>query len=435
MNTNGRRSLALTLSILILGSCGSATPSDSPNASASTASEASPASPSAPPSAAPSSAPTATPGPTPTPGPLVVAWHRSPDVAAPKDSWWSWAGGGQQETWTKFGGTYIFAIDTQGYDDGPTAGPQVWLSEDLAHWRRATIPQPPDQHLSVTAVTLGGPGLVAIGTDVPDNAPIEMFWTSTDGSAWNEATATDTGLTAGQLWLLRATAAGDVSYAEGPVDVTRFLGTAMDPDTSRKIIEDEGGLTAFTDSSITNNKIEVWQVTGTSAWHKIATLPKSTGAALFDAARGSHGYVLVGCDNNCSATFAWTSTNAVDWQSTKVTTFDNVNTVMADQSGFIAVGQRVTGTGCAVAELEIYGESWTSSDGRTWKKMKDEAQFNHSSINLLIPRGRTLVGVGQRWVSDHAVPTVWTTTLPANSVSSGPGSTPPPASGPSGCGD
>jgi hypothetical protein len=68
--------------------------------------------------------------------------------------------------------------------------------------------------------------------------------------------------------------------------------------------------------------------------------------------------------------------------------------------------------------------------------MKDDAQFNHASVYVLIPRNRALFGVGMRWASDHAVPTVWTATLPVNSVASGPGSTPTPApGGPGGCGD
>jgi hypothetical protein len=51
--------------------------------------------------------PTATPGPTAKPSSLVVRWHRSADVAAPRDSWSSWAGGGRGQTWTKFGATYV----------------------------------------------------------------------------------------------------------------------------------------------------------------------------------------------------------------------------------------------------------------------------------------------------------------------------------------
>ena len=364
-----------------------------------------------------------------------MRWHRSADVAAPNDSWFSWAGGGRGKTWTKLGDTYLFAVDTQGYDDGSMGGPQIWLSEDLLHWRRATIDHPATQHLSVTAVTLGGPGLVAIGTDVPDDAPQEMLWTSTDGKAWKPATESETGLTAGQLWLLRRTASGDVSW-DGAVDVTRFLGAALEPDTLQVDHRAGGDLTVFTDSAITTNKVEIWRADGSSAWRKVGTLPKSTGA---DGIRCGPRIARV---STCSAASpsappprAWTSVDGVTWLSKDESTFDNVNMLLADQSGFIAVGHRVTGKGCAVAESDIFGESWTSSDGRTWRKTKEEPQFNHASIDLLIPRGRTLFGLGMRWVSDHAVPTVWTSALPNDSVTSGPAPAPTKTPPSGGCGD
>ena len=238
------------------------------------------------------------------------------------------------------------------------------------------------------------------------------------------------------MWLLRATASGDVSYDDGAVDVTRYLGTALEPDSARWITVAGGDLTAFTDSAITSNKVEIWQADGSSAWRRVGTLPKSTGATVFDAVHGSHGYFLFGCVSECGATRAWTSVDGVTWLSRDESTFDNVNMLLADQSGFIAVGQRVTGKGCAVAESDIFGESWTSSDGRTWRKTKEEPQFNHASIQLLIPRGRALFGLGMRWVSDHAVPTVWTSALPNDSVTSGAPPTPTPTLAPGGgCGD
>lgn len=446
MNTIGRPALGtigLILSLIVLASCASATPTDSPSASpggspsASAPASAQPSpSPSVDGSTAPpaTQAPPATPAPTAKPSSLVVRWHRSADVAAPNDSWYPWAGGGRGKTWTKLGDTYLFAVDTQGYDDGFTGGPQIWWSEDLLHWRRATIAHPATQHLSVTAVTRGGPGLVAIGTDVPDDVPQEMLWTSTDGKAWKPATESQTGLTAGQLWLLRRTASGNVSY-DGAVDVTRYRGAPLEPDTSRWITVDAGDLTVFTDATDTTNKVEIWRAEGSSAWRKVGTLPKSSGATVFDAIHGSHGYFLFGCVSECAVTSAWTSVDGVTWLSKDGPTFDNVNMLIADQSGFIAVGQRVTGKGCAVADSDIFGESWTSSDGRTWRKTKEEPQFNHASIQLLIPRGRTLFGLGMRWVSDHAVPTVWTSALPNDSVTSGPAPAPTKAPPSGGCGD
>jgi hypothetical protein len=73
----------------------------------------------------------------------------------------------------------------------------------------------------------------------------------------------------------------------------------------------------------------------------------------------------------------------------------------------------MTGTGCAVADWEIYGETWTSVDGRTWQKMPDTPGFNRASIQRLILKDRTLVGLGLAWTEEAVpVPTVWTVTLP-----------------------
>lgn len=441
MNTIGRPArgtIGLTLSLIVLASCATATPSDSPGGSPPASPPASVAASAELPSSSPSSAPsvpTATPGPTAKPSSLVVRWHRSADVAAPRDSWWSWAGGGRGQTWTKFGDTYVMAVDTQGYDEGPMSGPQVWLSDDLLHWKRATIAQPANQHLSVRAVTRGGPGLVALGIDVPDDVPMDMWWTSADSKTWKQVAEDDTGLTPGQRWLLHATAAGHVSYDEGAVDVTRFTGGAIASDTVAQIVEHGGDLTVFTDTAEASGPIAIWQTTGSAGWHKAGALPKSTAAVVFLVSHGPRGYFLLGCDKDCSVPMAWTSPDGVKWQAGSASTFDNVNAVVADQSGFIAVGQRVTGTGCAVSESEIFGETWTSSDGRTWRPMKDEAQFNHASIYVLIPRGRTLFGVGMRWAADHATPTVWTAALQNDSVNAGPAPSPTQTPPPGGCGD
>lgn len=116
---------------------------------------------------------------------------------------------------------------------------------------------------------------------------------------------------------------------------------------------------------------------------------------------------------------------------------DSVNGIVADDSGFIAVGQRVTGLGCAVGDSEIFGETWTSPDGRSWHKMKEQAQFNRASIHVGIVENGTLFGLGIRFPSaeDGPVSTVWTAPLPNDDIAAAPAPGPTPKPAHAGCGD
>ena len=133
----------------------------------------------------------------------------------------------------------------------------------------------------------------------------------------------------------------------------------------------------------------------------------------------------------------WTSADGITWKAIAALVVDGGNALIADQAGFVIVGERVTGLGCAVGDSEIFGETWTSSDGRTWHKMPEEAQFNHASLHLLIAEGRTLHGLGLSYLASGAPrSTVWTATLPDDSATTAPASTPTPApSASTGCGN
>jgi len=333
-------------------------------------------------------------------------------------------------TWTKFGDLYIVPLDTSGSD----AGPQIWLSHDLVKWQKATI-RPAGKLFSVTAVTLGGPGLIAIGSDLNGDAPTNVAWTSTDGLVWNQTKTT--GLTAGQDWLLRMTASGYVTYDAGMVDVSTYQGKAIDTEQVPRIFASGGSLTAFVNPSDAKHPVEIWQTSGTSDWHQAGVVADSDGATVLSAARGAHGWFALGCAKDCTDSAGWTSADGITWKAIAALVVDGGNALIADQGGFVIVGERVTGLGCAVGDSEIFGETWTSSDGRTWHKMPEEAQFNHASMHLLIADGRTLHGLGLTYLASGAPrSTVWTTTLPDDSATTAPASTPTPApSASTGCGN
>ena len=428
--------LAVPLAATVLVSCTTATPSAPLGGSSSPA----PASAAGSGSLAPASSAASPSGPASSAklGPLVIAWQGAPGPATPDAGNWYAMAGGFGTSWTKLGDLYVMPLDTEGYDAGAMAGPQIWLSTDLVHWRNANVPHTADQLLSVSAATLGGPGLVAVGDDWKGDSPVPVTWTSVDGETWKQVLESDTGLTAGQLWLLHATANGNVSYADGAVDVTHFQGKPIEPDSYSALVESNGVLTAFVDPDDADHPVQVWQSGGTADWHQVGTIERSNGSSVQNAVQGAHGWFASGCDPDCATQTGWSSADGIAWQPVPVPIGDSVNALIADRSGFIAVGERITGTSCAVGESEIFGETWTSSDGRTWRQMPDDAQFDHASIHVLVRRDRTLYGLGIHWTADDsAMSTIWSAGLPADSADSGAAPSPTPASSapPGECGD
>jgi hypothetical protein len=424
--------LAFTLSIVVLASCSAATPTGAPSGSAPSSPASEPSS--APPSGSPSLPPSATPSPTPTPkpSPIVLAWHRSPDKATPGTGDWYGMSGQRNMTWTKVGDLFVVPIAS------PNDKAEVWTSRDLLHWTKAVLPVGAGESLTVKAVTRGGPGLVAYGDGslAPDDSSITATWTSTDGVTWKRNAAT--GLTPGQLWLLRATGEGNVSYVSGPVDVTEFPGTPFKSPGQPALIVSQGGATAFTDQMDEVTPVEMWQAIGTDGWHKVRVLPKSSnGGHVKNAVQGPKGYFLFGCGADCTQSVGWTSADGVAWRTVLDAEFDGLNSILAVASGFIGLGERVTGLGCALSDSEIFGVTWTSLDGREWTKMKEEAQFNRASIHIAIVRTGRVYGLGIRWstAAEGPVSTVWTAVLPADDLTTvpAPAPTPPPAH--AGCGD
>jgi hypothetical protein len=417
--------ILLLMAALVAGCAPASTPapatSGTPSAFASPSSAAEiTASPST--TAAPSASGAAVPSPSPQPETFHIAWHRSLDPATPKSGDWGSMGWRGNVSWTKLGDLYVVPVYSE---DRPV----VWTSRDLLHWTKATLPFSAGETLGATAVTLGGPGLVAIGVGFAGEASIDAAWTSTDGRTWKRVS--DPGLSAGQKWLLQAVADDLVTFTAGPVDVTMFPGKAIDAADVPVMVMSEEGLTAFVIPGA-KRAVEIWGAIGTTAWRRVGVLPHSTGASVSLASHGPDGWFVKGCVNNC-ATNGWASRDGITWQ-TVTSLPGTLNAIVADGSGFIAVGDRNTGTGCAIAEYEVFGETWTSVDGRRWRRAPDQAQFNRATIQALIVKDGTLFGIGVRYPADGlARSTVWTADLPADSLATGPTSTPPPL-GPVGCG-
>ncbi len=375
-------------------------------------------------------APSATPTATPKPGPLVVKWRRASDPATSTPGDWQ-AMHYPGPSWTKLGNLYVMALDAE---DTPA---RLWISEDALHWRPVMVEPSATDSLSVAAVTTGSSGLIAIGQD-QTTTPSKAFWTSANGTEWTRLSDASAVLTPGQLWLLGWTGQGIVTFGGGAVDVTRYLGPPLPAEDITAVAESAGSLIAFISKEDSGRPPEVWQ-SANAGWRQVGTVERANGAFIHRAVHGSLGWVALGCGTDCMAPAAWTSSNGTTWRPARTPPRGHIVALLADQSGFVAVGDRSTSTGgCVALEWEIFGETWTSSDGRTWRQMPEQPFFNRASIRMLLVRGRTLIGLGLTLPPEKAPKsTAWTAKLPEVSVSSAtvPVQTPAPATGSSGCGE
>jgi hypothetical protein len=368
------------------------------------------------PAPAETAAATSTPRPTARPVSLAVSWHK-PASATPAVDGWTTLPYSQVRppVWTQLAGRYVMAVDTA----DPEIRPEIWISPDALRWTRASVaaehPEGEDVWVTVEAVSIGGPGLVARGEVGGSDWSAPVLWTSTDGLAWDQV-AGDAGLSPGQRWLLDQAAYGDVVFVGGAADVTRYGGPPFDAtalDLSDQalssfhvVVDTDGTVTVFRKADDLTHPIGIWRASGTEAWHKIGTIAKSQQSLVWRVAVMPKRWILL------ASSASWTSSDGVAWKP-GAGPDTIINDLIVDATGFIAVGERMTGTGCAVADWEIYGETWTSVDGRSWQKMPDTPGFNRASIQRLMLKDRTLVGLGLAW-TEEAVPvsTVWTATLP-----------------------
>jgi hypothetical protein len=89
------------------------------------------------------------------------------------------------------GGPGLVAVGSDGAGDGVDKDAVVWTSPDGINWSRVPHDEPvfggADSHQSITSVTVGGPGLVAVGVD-ESNDDLDKdaaVWTSPDGINWS----------------------------------------------------------------------------------------------------------------------------------------------------------------------------------------------------------------------------------------------------------
>lgn len=285
-------------------------------------------------------------------------------------------------------GTGFVAV---GHDTGDAA---VWTSANAAIWSRV----PHDQAVFggertewIASITATGSGLVAVGEAVGEVHANAVVWTSVDGTSWSRVAhdedvfgdALMSSVTVGGPGLV---AVGS-TWAEGDGDVDAVVWTSVDGTSWSRLTHDErvfGGPSNQMMNDITvggpgfvavgydgthtwdnpNGVAAVWTSPDGMAWSRIPHDESVFGSggfgfgsdntAMVSVTTGGPGLVAVGYGFRCR--HVWTSVDGLTWSRVPEDVPGACNSVMrsviAQDSGLVAVGH-----GAA---------SWTSVDGITW---------------------------------------------------------------------
>jgi hypothetical protein len=311
-------------------------------------------------------------------------------------------------------GTYVLIAELPYGDE--EAGFAAWSSEDGEVWQLA---QEFPKTERLMAVVAGGPGFVTSGAD--QAAGGTAVWTSVDGHTWLEVD--DTSLNESVITTLVPTASGIVAFGWHQDAEATTMWTSPDGLEWLAPTNETGGIVAhglqavgsydgraiaFVDEQDEGKKsgLGIWETTGRAEWTRTGTLKGATSMAK--VAGGDRGWVAL------DGKMAWTSPDGRTW-SKGVPGPDVTADLAVDPSGFIAVGfvGSLPGDTCG-DQRPFAGHTWTSSDGRVWKRMPVRKEFKTAMVTRLLVVDRTLIGFGQRLAesSDEMPVARWTAALP-----------------------
>ena len=248
----------------------------------------------------------------------------------------------------------------------------VWTSTDGLSWDRV----PHDDAIfgsgketSMLSVTAGGSGLVAVGYEgsrFSDLGPQAVVWTSVDGLSWSRVRQDET-VFAG-TWMKAVTAGGPGLVAVGAENSGAAVWTSVDGLTWSRVTQDTS----------------------------IFGCPGGQGFGMTAVTVGGPGLVAGGlpdCANPAGAgTAVWTSVDGLTWSRVPDST---------GPDGFLPWGVTAGGPGLvAVGFDDANAVVWTSADGLTWSRVpNDDGIFGGQgdllmSMNSVTGTGQGLVAVG-----------------------------------------
>jgi len=303
-------------------------------------------------------------------GPKLVAVGSVPDAGNTRAAVWTSADG---LSWTRahdapsFGQAEIDALARSGSrlvatgcaiigGEGCAGNPaaRIWTSSDGAVWTPAAFRSGFDPSARrYDAVTAGGPGFVAVGSDesggFPETPADSSIVTSGDGAMWTPVAA-NPGFKAATMGGVAAADATLVAVGQG-----------------------------------SNGAPVVWTSSDGRTWARAATSGLPTDAEVRDVTTAGLGVIAVGREGGNAA--SWTSTDGRAWHQAPASGALGGATmlhIVAMSHGFIAIGTASDGTGAA----------WTSPDGTSWTKLDLGPSFAGALVGTVGEIGGRTVVVG-----------------------------------------
>ena len=266
----------------------------------------------------------------------------------------------------------------------------VWISGDGMRWSRV----PPDEAAlggagfqSMASVTEGGPGAVAVGSEVTRNDEVAAVWTSADGFVWTRV-PTDEALGGDGFQSMASVTVGGpglvaVGYERLGGDLDAAVWTSLDGLTWQRVFHDEA-------------------VLGGEGFQSMASVTV-----------GGPGLVAVGFErlDRSERAAAWTSEDGLIWARVPHNETElggmgrqEMRSVAATDQGLVAVGyERLGGDLDAVV--------WTSGHGDSWTRVPhDEAVLGGTglaSMAAITIGGPGLVAVGAEYSRGDRDSAVW----------------------------
>jgi hypothetical protein len=357
--------------------------------------------------------------------------------------------GSQEINGVTAGGPGFVAVGSVGSnDDGDAA---IWTSPDGMTWSRVphdeTVFGGPDTQRMLSVIA-GGPGLVVVGADgsFGERDWDAAVWTSVDGITWSrvphdevvfggEESKAMTSVTVGGPGLVAVGGAGH-EWDEGGDAV---VWTSVDGIIWSRVPHDEsvlGGARVQTMSSVTvggpglvavgsdsqgrahnDSDAAVWTSVNGITWSRVhhddeAVFGGIGFQKMFGVTVGGPGLVAVGSDQPgddvpagpSSAAAVWTSVDGITWSRVHHdeavfggTGGQAMAAVTTAGPGLVAVGSDGGGY-----DTRADSAVWTSVDGITWSRVThDEAVFGGTRMSSVTVAGRGLMAVGHDWLGEN----------------------------------
>jgi hypothetical protein len=310
------------------------------------------------------------------------------------------------------GGAGLVAV---GVDwSGEESGAVVWTSVDAMTWSRVSDNEEVFAGVSLAAVTAGGPGLVAVGGDGPHGDGSAAVWTSVDGITWSRVPHDEVVFGgAGEQWMTSVTVGGPGLVAVGwellGSDADAAVWTSPDGVTWSRVPHDEavfGGTSYQAIWAVTaggpgvvavggdrsrnfdDGDAAVWTSVDGVTWSRVPHDEAVFGATeVTGVTPGGPGLVAVG-----SAVL--TSADGITWSRVPDIDADlgggEMASVTAGGPGLVAVGAVDT-----EVDDRVDAAVWVSADGITWSLVPyDEAIFGGAGMNGVTVTAEQLVTVG-----------------------------------------